>query len=285
MLISPQSSQQSEQYECLSIPVLDTADQNILQYFASCNDFIKSAIGSGGRILIHCHAGQSRSAAVLAAYLMQQESITVRTALDQIKRVRRVQPNDNFMNQLRLYSDCDYKVSEDNPLYRRWKFEAMNQALSSMTAQDQQSNQVRISGPVYQETDSSSKYTQIRCKKCRFVLASENHIIKHEPKLTPTTQPESQQSSLLPASCAHFFLEPIRWMKTELDRGQLDGRFSCPNGKCGAKIGSYAWQGMTCSCRRWVLPALCIQRSKVDELKSKTPAKIEPARKVVSKAR
>lgn len=209
---------------------------------------------------------------------MQRDKSSVLAALDRIERVRRVQPNENFMNQLRIYNACDYNIANDSVLYRRWKFESMFQALPIDNADGPVS--MTANGPTtYQETDSSSRYTQIRCKKCRFVLASENHIIQHEPKIQNVAQPESQQSSLIPPSCAHFFLEPIRWMKTELDRGEVDGRFSCPNPKCGAKIGSYAWQGMTCSCRRWVLPALCIQRSKVDELKSRTPAKVTPARK------
>lgn len=209
---------------------------------------------------------------------MQRDKSSVLAALDRIERVRRVQPNENFMNQLRIYNACDYNIANDSVVYRRWKFESMFQALPIDNADGPVS--MTANGPTtYQETDSSSRYTQIRCKKCRFVLASENHIIQHEPKIQNVAQPESQQSSLIPPSCAHFFLEPIRWMKTELDRGEVDGRFSCPNPKCGAKIGSYAWQGMTCSCRRWVLPALCIQRSKVDELKSRTPAKVTPARK------
>lgn len=258
------------------MPVLDTADQNILQYLPECIAFLKAALATdAGKVLVHCHAGQSRSTTVVAAYLMKRDRLGVRAALDRIKLVRRVEPNENFTTQLRLFRDCDYEVSEDNALYRRWKF---NQMLSSSSSASLSVVQEPGTATKYQENDTSSKYTSIRCKKCRFVLASENHIITHDPKVA-TELPESQQSSLIPASCAHFFLEPIRWMKTELERGQLDGRFVCPNDKCRAKIGSYAWQGMTCSCRTWVLPALCIQRGKVDEMKSKTPAKVEPARK------
>lgn len=285
---------QQEKYKCKSVAALDTSDQNMLQYMTDCNAFIDSAAAEGGKTLIHCHAGQSRSVTILAAYLMQRDRVGLRTALERIRLVRRVEPNENFMNQLRLYSDCDYKVSEDNVQYRRWKFETMHRArpiLSSKELQGTDATQ-RTDGDAgggsggvtkYQDNDPSPKYTQIRCKKCRYVLASENHIILHEPKVV-SEQPESQQSSLSPSSCAHFFLEPIRWMKTELDRGELDGRFSCPNLRCGAKIGSYAWQGTTCSCRRWVLPALCIQRAKVDEMKSKTPAKVAPARSSRGKA-
>ncbi|CCG82627.1 Tyrosine-protein phosphatase yvh1 [Taphrina deformans PYCC 5710] len=271
------SAEQQKTYTCKAIPALDTGDQNLLQYFSECVKFIDEARSANGRLLIHCHAGQSRSVTILAAYLMQRDRIGVRSALDKIRAIREVQPNDNFMNQLRLFKDCDYQLTEDNVQYRRWKFETMHKDKSAQSGTSTSEEQVP-QHPDYQENDLDTKYTQIRCKKCRYVLASEKHIIAHEPKVT-TEQPESQQSSLLPASCAHFFLEPIRWMKSELDKGQVDGRFTCPSARCGAKIGSYAWQGTTCSCRRWVLPALCIQRSKVDEMKSKTPAKVEPARK------
>lgn len=245
---------------------------------------------------MHCHAGQSRSPAFLAAYLMQRDKSSVRAALEKIKMVRRVQPNDGFMEQLRLYRDCDFHVSDTDPLYRHWKFKSqVSSRLSAFATESDSTAQTSASEVTrYSENDApSTKYTQIRCKKCRFVLASEKHVIQHAPKeLVPSHsgQPDSQQQqqlqqpqaatdSLILPQCAHFFLEPIRWMKTELDKGTLDGRFVCPGRACGAKIGSYKWQGMTCSCRTWILPALCLQRSKVDELKSKTAAKIEPARR------
>lgn len=257
------------------MPVLDTLDQDLLQYFPECIAFIEAAKRDSGSLLIHCHAGQSRSVTVVAAYLMHRDKIGMREALARIQNVRKVQPNDNFLQQLKLFEECDCQIADDNVQYRRWKFEHMFKGHSKTS--DPLMTSVTANGlTTYQETDSSSRYTQIRCKKCRFILASENHIIHHEPKSQPAVQPESQQSSLIAATCAHFFLEPIRWMKPELDKGQLDGRFTCPNLKCNAKIGSYAWQGSTCSCLRWVLPALCIQRSKVDELKSKTPVKMLP---------
>ena len=219
---------------------------------------------------MHCHAGQSRSATVVAAFLMQRDQLSVNDALRKIRLVRDMQPNPGFMDQLQIYKDCEYTITESNPLYRRYKFAKFG---------------LDKSGPVYVDNDApSTRYTQIRCKKCRFVLASEQHIIQHEPKQSTTFTSyehslEVSSTSLIPATCAHFFLDPIRWMKTELEKGELEGRFICPGPRCGSKIGSYKWHGMTCSCHTWVLPALCIQRSKVDELRSKTPAKVEPARR------
>lgn len=59
-------------------------------------------------------------------------------------------------------------------------------------------------------------------------------------------------------------MEPALWMKTELEKGQLDGKFNCP--KCQAKVGSYSWQGSKCSCGKWVTPAIELQRARVDEV-------------------
>ena len=64
-------------------------------------------------------------------------------------------------------------------------------------------------------------------------------------------------------SCAHVFVEPLSWMRSELERAQLAGRLSCP--KCSAQVGRYAWQGIQCSCRQWVVPGISLLRSKVDE--------------------
>jgi len=55
-------------------------------------------------------------------------------------------------------------------------------------------------------------------------------------------------------------------MRPELEQGILSGRLECPNNKCGAQIGRYAWQGMKCSCGVWVCPAFSLQKGRVDEI-------------------
>lgn len=59
-------------------------------------------------------------------------------------------------------------------------------------------------------------------------------------------------------------------MRPELEQGILTGRLECPNAKCGAQIGRYAWQGMKCSCGVWVCPAFSLQKSRVDEMVKKS---------------
>jgi dual specificity phosphatase 12 len=55
-------------------------------------------------------------------------------------------------------------------------------------------------------------------------------------------------------------------MRPTLSESLLAGRLECPNPKCEAQVGRYAWQGMRCSCGIWVCPAFSLQKGRVDEV-------------------
>ena len=46
------------------IDVCDDNDANLLQHFDKALQFIQNALAAKGRVLVHCHAGVSRSASV-----------------------------------------------------------------------------------------------------------------------------------------------------------------------------------------------------------------------------
>lgn len=52
---------------CVQVPEGPT--ENLILYFPQCNACIQQAILEGGKILVHCNAGLSRSAAVVVAYV------------------------------------------------------------------------------------------------------------------------------------------------------------------------------------------------------------------------
>ncbi len=56
---------------------------------------------SGGRVLVHCQAGISRSATICLAYLMHTRRVRLDEAFDFVKQRRQViSPNLSFMGQL-----------------------------------------------------------------------------------------------------------------------------------------------------------------------------------------
>lgn len=75
-----------------------------MPHIEAANSFIAAARARGGAVLVHCYAGQSRSAALVIAYLMQAEGLGLMDAW-QLTRAGRpcAQPNSGFLRQLALY--------------------------------------------------------------------------------------------------------------------------------------------------------------------------------------
>ncbi|KAK5064931.1 hypothetical protein LTR84_000765 [Exophiala bonariae] len=134
-----------------------------------------------------------------------------------------------------------------------------------------------ITNPMFSTSDPSTaaggKRTpvtevDIKCRKCRWLVAKSNFILRHRPP--PHRDPTAGEA------CAHIFLHPLSWMKGALGEGTLDGRLTCPNPKCGANIGKFAWQGLRCSCGGWVTPGFGVGKAKIDEV----PVRQGPSRSI-----
>jgi len=87
----------------LRIPVVDNGTEDLSSHFARACEFIDRAFErEGAVVLVHCRHGQSRSAAVVARWLMHRdESLDTPTTLDYLRECRpRVRPNGGFQQQL-----------------------------------------------------------------------------------------------------------------------------------------------------------------------------------------
>lgn len=119
---------------------------------------------------------------------------------------------------------------------------------------------------------AQSPQVTVKCRKCRHVLATTAYILDHAPPphKDPNfdTRPDAQrgETPLPPPQCAHIFLHPLSWMRGALSEGKMDGRLGCPNEKCGANLGKFAWTGLRCSCGGWVTPGFALTRTRVDEI-------------------
>ncbi|KAL6078358.1 Dual specificity protein phosphatase 2, variant 2 [Balamuthia mandrillaris] len=79
----------------------DVPQADIGQCFAPAIEFLDNARKAGGRVLVHCSAGVSRSTTLVLAYLMAREGMTLRQAFIYVKRRRHVvRPNNGFLMQL-----------------------------------------------------------------------------------------------------------------------------------------------------------------------------------------
>eukprot|EP00899_Mesostigma_viride_P016049 jgi/Mesvir1/24445/Mv13631-RA.1 len=114
------------------VSLLDDNTADLLPHLPECLDFIsrhlEADVGSEretdavaladsqpgprfGSVLVHCHAGVSRSAAVIIAYLMRAEHLRFSEALASLQQYsERAQPNDNFCRQLLLFERMGCKV-------------------------------------------------------------------------------------------------------------------------------------------------------------------------------
>lgn len=122
--------------------------------------------------------GKSRSATVLAAYLMASRRIAPRLALGLIERARPiVEPNPGFMKQLELYHQMEYAtVVEDHPIYQRWIYlqdvemsNAAGRAPERVHFRDAEAEIGRITQVKEGETPVGKGEIELRCKKCRCV--------------------------------------------------------------------------------------------------------------------
>jgi protein-tyrosine phosphatase len=58
--------------------------------------FIDECRSVGQRVLVHCSAGRSRSATVVAAWLMKEKDLNAKQAQQFIKKKRNIQLNQGF---------------------------------------------------------------------------------------------------------------------------------------------------------------------------------------------
>lgn len=192
------------------------------------------------------------------------QPLTPQEALALLRQGRPIaHPNDGFLEQLDLYHKmgCPDDV-EAHPQYQRWLYQRNLQAkreleivpeLSFIRFEDENEDEVS-SGQDREKPD-----IEIKCRRCRRLLARSPFLVDHEPAAVQS-QPDT------PADCAHIFVHALSWMKPALGDSRLDGRLSCPGASCHTNVGKFAWQGLQCSCGKWETPGFGLARGKVDQI-------------------
>lgn len=90
-----------DDFQYLLVEVRDRSHVQIRDHFQRCIEFIEQAHRSGGKVLVHCLKGVSRSATIVCAYLIANYKHSPASALSYLIAIRPiVNPNPGFYDQL-----------------------------------------------------------------------------------------------------------------------------------------------------------------------------------------
>ncbi|KAI8498414.1 Dual specificity protein phosphatase 14 [Branchiostoma belcheri] len=96
--------------EHVRVPVNDVPHSQLSAHFDAVCDKIEFVQKHGGRTLVHCVGGISRSSALCLAYLMKHKKMTLEEAHTHVKARRPfIRPNIGFWRQLIEYEKTLYK--------------------------------------------------------------------------------------------------------------------------------------------------------------------------------
>jgi protein phosphatase slingshot len=86
------------------VPIFDDDDADLLAHLPPASAFIAAGRRAGG-VLVHCYAGQSRSAAFVMGHLVECEGASLVDAFAAVRRARpAARPNRGFLQQLDTYA-------------------------------------------------------------------------------------------------------------------------------------------------------------------------------------
>ena len=112
-------------------------------WFVTAIKFIEDCVNNNGKILIHCYHGVSRSAAILAAYLLKlsldnrhedphviRDLGTVEDVLAFMKSRRPIVcPNDGFIAQLKLWRAMNCQLDPSFKPYKMYQLSCIYQQM------------------------------------------------------------------------------------------------------------------------------------------------------------
>ncbi|RDY14060.1 putative inactive dual specificity protein phosphatase-like [Mucuna pruriens] len=167
-----------------------------------------------------------------------------------------------------------FKVDHSSPIYKRFRLKILGEyhfkglSLDSSKLGADPGMPVEISSHAEATTKvENNRHPIYRCKKCRRIVALQEHVIDHVPGEGETAFEWHKRRGGNPfnksneSECSSIFIEPLRWMKA-VEEGALEGKLSCVH--CDSRLGYFTWAGIQCSCGSWITPAFQLHRSRVD---------------------
>ncbi|WFD20739.1 hypothetical protein MCAP1_002991 [Malassezia caprae] len=186
---SPPAASSIDETHTLHVPLDELETAPLFLYFGTCARFIKRQLDEHGHVLVFGADGEACHVTIVAAYLIHTRQRTASQALEFLRaRCPTTQVPASFCEQLELYEKEQGRVNLTQPAVRQFLLTRTN-ALEGYvtpgmlirdhpdTQNDPYSDPVETRPPV----PESAGTTRLRCKMCRRELASEEHVVPHEP--------------------------------------------------------------------------------------------------------
>ncbi|XP_028720164.1 dual specificity protein phosphatase 12 isoform X2 [Peromyscus leucopus] len=112
----------------LFVPALDRPETDLLSHLDRCVAFISQSRAEGRAVLVHCHAGVSRSVAVVTAFIMKTDQLTFEKAYEHLQTVKpEAKMNEGFEWQLKLYEAMGYEVDTSSAIYKQYRLQKVTE--------------------------------------------------------------------------------------------------------------------------------------------------------------
>ncbi|KAF9412687.1 hypothetical protein HW555_008895 [Spodoptera exigua] len=213
------------------VKLADVPKEDLISHLPETNNFIKQAIADGGTVLVHCHFGVSRSAAVVISYIMEKYGLCYEEAFTLVKSKRRfVGPNVGFVAQLKLFGHMGYTINRDDPRFKQFRLKLAGQKLKEVKILPQLfADLVKPDPGLVRERPDPIVY---RCKKCRRIVANQSNIIPHIPKPVKVElakkgirPPPSKLTGLTCAENGEILLEKLKSLASQIMEMRCDDQY------------------------------------------------------------
>uniref|UniRef100_A0A0D9S399 Dual specificity protein phosphatase 12 n=1 Tax=Chlorocebus sabaeus TaxID=60711 RepID=A0A0D9S399_CHLSB len=244
----------------LFVPALDKPETDLLSHLDRCVAFIGQARAEGRAVLVHCHAGVSRSVAIITAFLMKTDLLPFEKAYEKLQILKpEAKMNEGFEWQLKLYQAMGYEVDTSSAIYKQYRLQKVTEKYPELQNLPQELFAVDPT-TVSQGLKDEVLY---KCRKCRKILFNLAKVVKPRPGAVA----HACNPSTLGGRGGRIRIYTEKWNSwlEECILNISDIQLLCP--KCSAKLGSFNWYGEQCSCGRWITPAFQIHKNRVDEMK------------------
>ena len=188
---------------------------------------------------------------------MKSQQLDASAALARVKAAYSpASPNEGFARQLDIYGQMGARLDRTHRAYKAYLLTRQADLLTSAAPAD--APVAALHGDV--EGQLGVGMAVYACRACRKRLFLSDAMVAHERGKAQFERKHGPYRAAL-EDCTSHFVETYTWMG---DLSAVEGKLCCP--KCSARVGSYNWAGMQCSCGTWVRPAFQIVKSKVDEV-------------------